>query len=64
MRMVMRMLEKQVQKAIEDALSRGNSVEIKRNREGIVVYEVKKTIKYSIPVAKGPQEGLKGAGSN
>ena len=33
----MRMLEKQVQKAIEDALSRGNSVEIKRNREGIVV---------------------------
>ena len=60
----MRMLEKQVQKAIEDALSRGNSVEIKRNREGIVVYEVKKAIKYSIPVGKGPQEGLKGAGSN
>ena len=64
MRMVMRMLEKQVQKAIEDALSRGNSVEIKRNREGIVVYEVKKAIKYSIPVANGSQEGLKGAGSN
>lgn len=58
----MRMLEKQVQKAIEDALSRGNSVEIKRNREGIVVYEVKKTIKYSIPVAKGSQEGSSGAG--
>ena len=58
------MLEKQVQKAIEDALSRGNNVEIKRNREGIVVYEVKKTVQYKIPVAKGLQEGLKGAGSN
>lgn len=58
----MRMLEKQVQKAIEEILARGNNVEIRENREGIVVYEVKKAIKYSSPVARGSQEGSSGAG--
>lgn len=56
------MLEKQVQKAIEEILARGNNVEIRENREGIVVYEVKKAIKYSSPVARGSQEGPSGAG--
>ncbi len=58
----MRMLEKHVQKAIEEILARGNNVEIRENREGIVVYEVKKAIKYSSPVARGSQEGSSGAG--
>lgn len=56
------MLEKQVQKAIEEILARGNNVEIRENREGIVIYEVKKAIKYSSPVARGSQEGPSGAG--
>lgn len=55
------MLEKAVQQAILDALDRGNSVEVKRNREGVVVYEVQKKIRYKVPAANGRQDGPKGA---
>lgn len=58
------MLEFEVQKAIVDALERGNSVEVKRNREGIVVYEVQKKIRYKVPVANGRQDEPKGAVAN
>lgn len=58
------MLEFEVQKAIVDALERGNSVEVKRNREGIVVYEVQKKIRYKVPVAIGRQDEPKGAVAN
>lgn len=54
-----------VQKAILDALGRGNNVEIRRNREGIVLYEVRKKIIFKInehgPVPNGEQEEPKGA---
>lgn len=33
--------------AIEAILKRGNDVEIRRKRDGYIVLEVKKTIKYS-----------------
>lgn len=55
------MLEMDVQKAILDALERGNSVEVKRNKEGIVVYEVQKKIRYKVLAAIGRQEEPKGA---
>lgn len=58
------MLEFEVQKAILDALERGNSVEVKRNREGIVVYEVQKKIRYKVPVASRRQDEPKGAVTN
>lgn len=54
-------LEANVQKAILDALDRGNSVEVKRNKEGIVVYEVQKKIRYKVPAATGRQDEPKGA---
>lgn len=57
-------LEITVQKAILDALERGNSVEVKRNKEGIVVYEVQKKIRYKVPAANGRQEEPKGAATN
>lgn len=43
--MTERMLPENVQRAILDSLARGNSVEVKQNKEGIVVYEVQKKIK-------------------
>lgn len=46
-------LDPVVQKAILDALSRGNSVEVKRNKDGIVVYEVQKKIKHKPVAASG-----------
>lgn len=55
------MLDAAVQKAIWDALERGNSVEVKRNKEGIVVYEVQKKIRYKVPAANGRQDEPKGA---
>lgn len=55
------MLETAVQKAILEALERGNSVEVKRNKEGIVVYEVQKKIRYKVPAANGQQDEPKGA---
>lgn len=58
------MLEYEVQKVIIDALERGNSVEVKRNREGIVVYEVQKKIRYKVPAANGRQDEPKGAVAN
>lgn len=58
------MLEQAVQKAIIDALDRGNSVEVKRNKEGIVVYEVQKKIRYKVPAANGRQDEPKGAVGN
>lgn len=58
------MLEQAVQKAIVDALDRGNSVEVKRNKEGIVVYEVQKKIRYKVPAANGRQDEPKGAVDN
>lgn len=48
-------LDPVVQKAILDALSRGNSVEVKRNKDGIVVYEVQKKIKHKPVAASGQQ---------
>ena len=55
------MLETAVQKAILEALERGNSVEVKRNKEGIVVYEVQKKIRYKVPAANERQDEPKGA---
>lgn len=59
-----RMLDTAVQKAIQEALERGNSVEVKRNKEGIVVYEVQKKIRYKVPAASGRQDEPKGASQN
>lgn len=53
-----------VQRAICDALERGNSLEIKRSRDGVVVYEVQKKIRYRDPAASGRQEEPKGAESS
>lgn len=58
------MLEYEVQKSILDALERGNSVEVKRNKEGIVVYEVQKKIRYKVPAANGRQDEPRGAAAN
>lgn len=38
---------KEVKKAIDTILKRGNDVEIRRKGDGYIVLEVKKTIKYS-----------------
>lgn len=54
-----------MQQAILEALGRGNNVEIRRNRDGIVIYEVRKKIISRItdhnPVPSGEQEEPKGA---
>ena len=39
----------EILKAIEAIIKRGNDVEIRRKGGGVVVLEVKKTIKYSPP---------------
>lgn len=53
------------QKAILDALERGNNVEIRRNRDGIVLYEVRKKIilriQECVPAPTGEQDEPKGA---
>lgn len=51
--MTEQLLAQHVQKAILDILARGNSVEVKRNKDGIVVYEVQKKIKYKPVLQKG-----------
>lgn len=58
------MLDPIAQKAILDALERGSSVEVKRNKEGIVIYEVQKKIRYKLLAAKGRQEEPIGAADN
>jgi hypothetical protein len=46
-------LDPKVQEAILAALKRGNSVEVRQNKNGLVVYEVRKGIVYGNGVAKG-----------
>ena len=40
--------------AIEEIIRRGNDAEVRRRGEGLVVLEVKKTIKYSPPGESAP----------
>ncbi len=42
-------MDKQTIAAIEAILKRGGDAEVRRKRDGYVVLEVKKTIKYSAP---------------
>lgn len=58
------MLDAETQKIILAILDRGNHAEIRRNKEGIVIYEVRKQIKQKIPDASGRQEEPKGAAND
>lgn len=58
------MLDQESQRVIAAILDRGNHAEIRRNKEGIVIYEVRKQIKQKIPDASGRQDEPKGAVSN
>ena len=46
----MNYLNEEVQKTILEALDKGKNIEIRRNKEGIVVTVVDKKIIYKIPV--------------
>ena len=54
------LLDMRAQNAIRDALDRGDNVEIRRNKNGLVVYRVQKKIIYTkandVPVSSGKQE--------
>lgn len=58
------MLDEESQRMICAILARGNHAEIRRNKEGIVIYEVRKQIKQKIPDASGRKDEPKGAASN
>lgn len=51
--MTVQLLPVNMQRAILDSLARGNSVEVKQSKEGIVVYEVQKKIKYKPALQTG-----------
>ena len=42
-------MDKELIKAIEAIIKRGNDAEIRRKGDGYIVLEVKKTIKYTTP---------------
>lgn len=58
------MLDKESQRIITAILERGNHAEIRRNKEGIVIYEVRKQIKQRIPDASGRKDEPKEAVSD
>lgn len=43
------MIEKEMVRAIEAILKRGNNAEIRRKGDGVVILEVQKKIKYQSP---------------